>query len=93
MDDLDDIEDEFTQYWQDQKVEALGRICEEEQLDKEQFNALIEAYIYSGINPIRDDVLNCLNNKPSVLKSVQIGERIIDRMQDYIDVFVNDMVA
>ena len=71
----------------------MGRICEEEQLDKEQFNALIEAYIYSGINPIRDDVLNCLNNKPSVLKSVQIGERIIDRMQDYIDVFVNDMVA
>ena len=68
------------------------------------FTSLITVLIIGGpfiklvsrnkiVNPIRDDVLNCLNNKPSVLKSVQIGERIIDRMQDYIDVFVNDMVA
>ena len=93
IDDLDDIEDEFTQYWQDQKVEALGKICQEENLDKEQFKALIDAYIYSGVEPIRDDILKCLDNKPSILQARQIGERIIDKMQEYIDVFVNDMVA
>jgi type I restriction enzyme R subunit len=54
--DTDKIEQEFDLYWKDQKVLALGKICEEENLDKAQFKSLINAYIYSGQEPIRDDV-------------------------------------
>jgi type I restriction enzyme R subunit len=46
--DVDTIGEEFEQYWQDQKVLALGKLCEEENLDKAQFKSLIDAYIYSG---------------------------------------------
>ena len=38
--DGDSIEDEFEKYWQDQKVLALGKLCEEEHLDKVQFQSL-----------------------------------------------------
>src|SRR5690606_21612077 len=48
IDDVDKIQDEFEQYWHEQKVLALGKLCEDENLDKEQFNSLIESYIYSG---------------------------------------------
>lgn len=89
----DNISDEFEKYWQEQKVLALSKLCEEEQLDKEQFNALIDAYIFSGQEPIRDEVLKCLGGRPSILQAAEIGKRIIHKMKEYIEVFVRGMAA
>jgi len=91
--DANKIEEEFEQYWQDQKVLALGKICEEESLDKAQFNALIAAYIYSGQEPIRDDVFKCLDHRPSILKARAIGVRILRRMKEFVEVFFHGMVG
>jgi type I restriction enzyme R subunit len=91
--DADKIEEEFDNYWQEQKVLALGKICEEEHLDKAQFKSLIDAYIYSGREPIRDDVFKCLDNRPSILKARSIGERILDKMKEFVEVFVSGMQA
>ncbi len=93
IDDVDNIQDEFEKYWQEQKVLALAKLCEAENLDKEQFNALIETYIFSGQTPLRDEVLNCLGNRPSILQAREIGERIINKMKEYVEVFVTGMVA
>ena len=93
IEDSDKIEDEFEQYWQDQKVLALGKICEEENLDKSQFKALIDSYIYSGQDPIRDDVFKCLDNRPSILKARIVGERIINRMKEFVDIYIMGMTA
>lgn len=93
IDDADNITDEFEKYWQEQKVLALGKLCEEEQLDKEQFKSLIDAYIFSGQDPLRDEVLNCLGDRPSVIKAREIGERIIAKMKEFVEVFVKGMVA
>lgn len=89
----DNFNDEFEKFWQEQKVLALGKLCEEEHLDKAQFKALIDAYIYSGREPIKDEVIKCLDNKPSVLQSRAIGERIIAKMKEFVEVFEKGMVA
>lgn len=89
----DSIQGEFEKYWQDQKVLALAKLCDEEQLDKEQFKALIDAYIFSGQEPLRDEVLKCLGDRPSILKAREIGERIIFKMKEYVDVFERGMVG
>jgi type I restriction enzyme R subunit len=91
--DGDSIEDEFEKFWQDQKVLALGKLCEDEHLDKAQFKALIDAYIYSGREPIKDEVFQCLHNRPSVLQARAIGDRIIAKMKEFVEVFVKGMVA
>jgi len=91
--DGDSIEDEFEKFWQDQKVLALGKLCEEEHLDKAQFKALIDAYIYSGREPIKDEVFQCLDNRPSILQARVIGDRIISKMKEFVEVFVNGMMA
>ncbi|RUT79008.1 type I restriction endonuclease subunit R [Ancylomarina longa] len=91
--DADKIEEEFDQYWQDQKVLALGKLCEEENLDKAQFKALIDTYIYSGQEPIRDDVFKCLDHRPSILKAREVGIRILNRMKEFVEVFINGMVG
>ncbi|WP_281239574.1 type I restriction endonuclease subunit R [Flavobacterium praedii] len=91
--DGDSIEDEFEKYWQDQKVLALGKLCEDEHLDKAQFKALIDAYIYSGREPIKDEVFQCLDNRPSILQARTIGDRIIAKMKEFVEVFVKGMMA
>lgn len=93
IDDVDRIDDEFENYWQDEKVLALSQLCEEENLDKQQFKALIDAYIYSGQEPIRDDVFKCLDDRPSVLQARSIGERILDKMREFVEVFVSGMTG
>ena len=87
IDDVDNIEEDFEQYWQDQKVLALEKLCKEENLDKAQFKALIDAYIFSGQEPIKDDIFKCLDNRPSILQARSIGERIITKMREYVEVF------
>lgn len=93
IDNADNIQDEFEKYWQEQKILALNALCEEEHLDKEQFKALIEAYIFSGQDPLRDEVLKCLGNRPSIFQAREIGERIIYKMKEYFEVFEMGMVA
>ncbi|MCK5371338.1 MAG: type I restriction endonuclease subunit R, partial [Cyclobacteriaceae bacterium] len=93
IDDVDAIPDEFEKFWNDQKVLALGKLCEEENLDQKQFQSLIDAYIYSEQEPLRDEVFKCLDNRPSVLQARSIGERIIAKMKEFVEVFVKGMVA
>lgn len=89
----DDVESKFEKFWQDEKVIALAKICEEEELDKEQFQNLIDAYVYSEQEPLRDDIFKCLQHRPSILKAREIGERILEKMKEFVDVFVSGMVG
>ncbi|MFC2084704.1 type I restriction endonuclease subunit R [Bacteroidota bacterium] len=93
VDDVDTIPDEFEKYWNEQKILALGKLCDEEHLELKQFQALIDTYIYSEQEPLRDEVFKCLDNRPSVLKAKEIGERIINKMKEYIEVFVRGIAA
>ncbi|MBT7350550.1 hypothetical protein HN803_07260, partial [candidate division WWE3 bacterium] len=80
-------------YWHDQKVLALGQLCEEEHLNQDQFKALIETYIFSNSAPIAQDVLKCLDNQPSVLQAHNIATRIIAKMEAFVEVFMKGMAA
>lgn len=93
IDDADNVPDEFEKYWQDEKVLALGKICDDESLDQKQFQALIDAYIFSEQEPLRDDVFKCMADRPSVLQARSIGQRILEKMKKFVQVFVEQMVA
>jgi len=93
IDDADEITSRFDQYWEDQKTMALSAICAKEGLDKAQFSALIEQYTYTDIPPQREDIITCLDNRPSVIAMHSIGERIMAKMMEYVEVFVRGMSA
>ncbi|WP_055448531.1 type I restriction endonuclease subunit R [Lacinutrix mariniflava] len=91
--DVDNIQDEFERYWHEEKILALSKMCEEEHLDQKQFKALIESYTDYGREPLRDDIFKCLDNRPSILKAREIGERILDKMKEFVQVFVQGMTG
>ncbi|MFT5861316.1 MAG: type I restriction enzyme R subunit, partial [Flavobacteriaceae bacterium] len=43
--------------------------------------------------PVRDEVFKCLDNRPSILQARAIGERIIEKMKEYVEVFVEGLMA
>ena len=91
--DADKIESEFKKFWEEQRVMALNTLCEEENLDRKQFSNLIEAYVFNGQEPLKEEVFACLEQRPSILQARSIGERIIERMKEFVEVFISDMVA
>ncbi len=91
--DAGDISDAFNNYWEQEKLLALNALCEEENLDKLQFKSLVDAYIYNDREPLRDEVFACLDSRPSVLQARSIGERIIDKMKQFVQVFIEGMRA
>ena len=48
---------------------------------------------YSDQEPIRDEVFKCLDNRPSVLKAREIGERIITKMKEFVEIFIKGVAA
>ena len=90
---VDDIDEEFEKYWYDERDRALLKLCDDEKLDQEEFHKLIESYVYSDKLPIRNDVLDCLDKRPSVLKAKEIGDRIIDKMRDFAQIFIRGISA
>lgn len=93
INDVDTIQDEFERFWHEEKIEALAKMCEDENLDQKQFKALIESYTNYGREPLRDDIFKCLDNRPSILKAREIGERILDKMKEFVQVFVDGMTG
>ena len=43
MNDVNAIADTFKKFWQQEKVLALSKICDEENGEQQQFNSLIES--------------------------------------------------
>lgn len=93
IEDADLVTDEFEKYWEEQRLLALKEICEEEHLDQQQFRNLIDTYTFTGKEPLKEDIFACLENRPSILQARQIGNRIIEKMKEYVDVFVKGMVG
>lgn len=91
--DADNIEDEFKRFWEEQRILALHKLCEEEHLDQQQFSNLIDTYVFNGQEPLKENVFGCLEQRPSILRAREIGERIIERMKEFVEIFINGMVA
>jgi type I restriction enzyme R subunit len=54
--------------------------------------ACIDTY-YGGQEPIVDAVFIGLDNRPSILEARSIGERLLDKMKEFIEVFVSGMLG
>ena len=80
--------------WEDLHItEQAFEDYKSKHLDQRQFQKLIDTYIFSGREPLKEDIFQSLENSPSVLKAREIGERIINKMKKFVEVFVRGMVA
>ena len=88
--DTDDIPQEFEKFWTVEQEKAFVRLVDEEKLSKERTQALIENYLYSEQEPMRDEILDLLiDEKPTLLQRKTISERILKKIMDFVETFIN----
>ena len=89
--DVDDITTEFEGFWNAERQKALERISKEEGLATEKMQGIIEQYLFTEREPLRDDVISLLDTPPTILQRKKIADRIIDKMKDFVRTFLDGM--
>jgi type I restriction enzyme R subunit len=88
--DTDDIPQEFEKFWTVEQEKAFLKMVEEEKLSKEKTQKLIENYLYSEQEPMRDEILELMiGEKPTLLQRKTTGERILKRIINFVETFIN----
>ncbi|MDC0932667.1 hypothetical protein OAR97_02360 [Arcobacteraceae bacterium] len=85
----DNIGQEFVFYWDKEKQKASDTLCENESLNKEGFTKLIETYLYKKDAPRSTEIINLLEKKPSYRERKTIVERLKNKINDFIEIFID----
>lgn len=90
IEDTDTIPEEFDKFWNIEQEKALQELVKTENLSEEKTERLIENYLFTEREPLRKEILALREEgRPSVLKSKEIGDRILNKILDFVETFVN----
>ena len=90
----DDIPQEFEKFWDVEQEKAFQQLVSDEKLSKERTQALIENYLYSENEPMRDEILELLNDeKPTLLQRKKTGDRILNKIIEFVETFINGVTG
>jgi type I restriction enzyme R subunit len=92
IEDSEIIPQEFEKFWSEEQQKAFEVFVKEESLSSEKTQKLIEDYLYAEREPLRDELLDLIEGtKPNVLKRKSIGDRILNKVVNFVETFINGM--
>jgi type I restriction enzyme R subunit len=92
IDNPDEISVVFEEFWNEERQKEFAKMVSEENLSIEKTEKLIEDYLFAEREPLRDEVLELIiGEKPSLLRRKAIGDRILRRIIDFVETFMNGM--
>jgi type I restriction enzyme R subunit len=89
--DVDNIQEFFDSYWTTEKVKAIENLSKEENLDAEKLNDVIGKYLFTEKQPLRDEVIGLMNERPSLKERATASERILNKIISFVDTFIDGM--
>lgn len=94
IEDTDDVSQEFEKYWNKEQLKAFNQLVNDENLSPEKTEKLIENYLFSEREPMRDEILELIEgDKPTILERKKLGDRILNRIIGFVDTFINGIVG
>jgi type I restriction enzyme R subunit len=94
IEDTDDVPQEFEKYWNKEQLKAFNQLVKDENLSPEKTEKLIENYLFSEREPMRDEILELIEgDKPTILERKKLGDRILNRIIGFVDTFINGIVG
>ena len=89
--DVNKIPETFAAYWTAEKERAIKKLCKEEGIIIKKLYPIIEQYLFNGKAPLRKEVLKTLETKPKILERKPKGDRITERIMDFVRTFDDGM--
>lgn len=94
IEDLDDIPQEFENYWNFEQQKAFTQLVLEEKLSAERTQSLIENYLYAEREPLRDEILELLEGEqPTLLQRKKRGDTILKKILNFVETFINGITG
>jgi type I restriction enzyme R subunit len=87
----DNVIQEFENYWSENKQKAFETLCAEENIMPEQLEQIVKNYGFYNRLPKAQDIGNALSFKPKILERKTILQRVGDKIQDFINTFIEGM--
>lgn len=87
--DSDNIPDEFENYWSKERVAAINRLSKEEKLDTEKLQGVIGNYLFTEKKPLRDDIIDMMQERPRLKERKSVAERITDKIVGFVETFIS----
>jgi type I restriction enzyme R subunit len=93
LDEDADVEEAFNSYWSKERIKALDKIAKDDDIEPVKLQKIIDNYLFSQQSIERDDVVDALNVKPKLLQRKRIALSVIDKIMNFVETFVDGMVA
>jgi type I restriction enzyme R subunit len=89
--DAEEVPAAFDAFVDEEKQKALADLCQQENLIPEKLNQIIGNYLFTERKPLRDEVFDILIEKPKLLERKTVVERVINKVLNYIDTYINGL--
>lgn len=89
LSDDEDIETAFKAYWDIETKKALKTLNASETLSNEKVEYIINDYLFTGRMATEDELIDAMEQQPSVLQRETIGNRIKTKILDFIETFMS----
>jgi type I restriction enzyme R subunit len=84
------VEEDFEAFMDLEKQKAFDKFVADEQLDGDKVKGLVEDYLFTQRTPTRLEVIEALEQRPSVLQRKSIGERLLVKFEGFMDTFFGE---
>lgn len=88
IEDSDNIPEEFEKFWDKERSEYIDRLVDEERLDKGKLEKVIGDYLFTEKEPLRDDLIDMLDKRPSLKERSSTSERLKNKIVDFVETFI-----
>lgn len=94
LEDTVDIPEAFDKFWNEEQQKAFNQLVKDENLSADKTEKIIEGYLFAERKPLRDELLELIEGrKPTVLERKKVGDRILSKILDFVDTFINGMTG
>jgi len=84
-----DVSEAFDAYWSEEKRKALVALSEDEGLDPEGLEIVLGNYLFTEKTPLRDEIIEIMETRPSLKQRSTIAERVIGKIRDFVEIFID----
>ena len=94
IEDTDNVHEEFEKFWSEEQQKAFTKLVKDENLSPEKTERLIEGYLFSEKEPMRDEILELIQGeKPTILERKKLGDRILAKIIGFVDTFITGITG
>jgi len=88
--DEENIEEAYNIFMDEEKIKAFNNFTQEENIDPDKLKKLTETYLFTQRTPTKENVVEILNEQPSILKRSSVGDTILNKFLNFVNTFFRE---